>query len=156
MDCRTDCVHLVIRTPTSLSDDIKLTGMAYIQGHIELEDENNVYLIAFHTYTLSKISWNKHTRSCKRNIFKIKPRTANSGFSFGVIGEKYTINDELCPSFILFTSSAEIVLGVVIEDSIKFWSISHEMSHVYSASFSDELGLLYLNSQNSSGFYTVN
>lgn len=136
-------------------DDLQLTGMNYIQGHIQLEDENNVHLIAYHNDSVSKISWNKHTRSCKRNIFKMKTRSAFSGFSFGTNGEKYTINDELCPSFVLFSASGEFILGVLIEDSIKFWSISHEISQVYSASFSDELGLLYLNSQNSSGFYTV-
>lgn len=136
-------------------DNIKLAGINYISGHLEVEDEINVHLIAFHNDVVSKISWNKLTRSCKNSIFKIKTKAVNNGFSFGVIGEKYTINDELCQSFLLFNSSSEIILGVLLEDSIKFWSISHELSPVFSASFSDELGLLYLNSHSSSGFYTV-
>ena len=154
-NCRENCVHLVIRASISVCDNIKLPGMNYIQGHVEIEDETHVHLIAFHNDTVSKISWNNLTRSCKRSIFKIKTRSVNCSFSYGVIGEKYTINDVLCPSFILFSSVAEIVLGVLIQNSIKFWSISHEISPVCSASFSDELGLLFLNSQNSSGFYTV-
>lgn len=129
--------------------------MNYISGHFEVEDEINVHLIAFHNDIVSKNSWNKLTRSCKNSIFKIKTKAVNNSFSFGVIGAKYSINDELCQSFLLFNSSSEIILGVLIDDSIKFWSISHELSPVVSASFSDELGLLYLNSHSSSGFYTV-
>ena len=122
-------------------DDLQLTGMNYIQGHIQLEDENNVHLIAYHNDSVSKISWNKHTRSCKGTFSKWKPDMHFPDSLSESTGKKYTINDELCPSFVLFSASGEFILGVLIEDSIKFWSISHEISQVYSASFSDELGL---------------
>lgn len=131
-----------------------MTDLFCIQGHIEIDDENHFHLIAYNNDLVSKISWNKHTRSYIKSIFKIKSKAVDYFFSCAIVGEKYTINDEICPSFLLF-SSTEIILGVLIEGSIKFWYISHDISAVESASFSEDIGLFYLNSRNSSGFYTV-
>lgn len=132
-----------------------ISGLKTIQGHLEFSDETNFTFLAFEDDKISKIEWNRALHSYRQSIYKIKTRSASSAISFMISGENYLINDAICQSIILFTASSEIMIGILIEDSIKFWSFTCDTSAVDSAVFSEELGLLYLNSHEKSGFFSV-
>lgn len=136
-------------------DDIKLHGIISIQGHLEFEYESFIEFIAFDGDVISKIIWNKISHSHTQNIFKINTRIPNNRITCMIVGDKYTINDENCPSFLIFTAFSEIFLGVLLEDSIKFWAVNSEVSCVESAVHFEE-GYVFMNAQEKSGFYTVN
>lgn len=111
--------------------------------------------IVFNCDLISKITWNKISRSHSQNFYKIKTRYNSNMLASIIAGEKYIINDVTCSSFILFSASSEVILGVLIEDSVRFWTVNCETSSIESALYSEEMGLLYLNSREKSGFYTV-
>lgn len=104
---------------------------------------------------VSKITWNKISRTHVQSIYKIKTRSNSTVLTAIVAGEGYVINDTVCPSFILFYASSEVILGVLIEDSVKFWTLNCDLPSIESAFFSEELGLYYLSAWEKSGFYTV-
>ena len=111
--------------------------------------------IIFDGDLISKVTWNKVSRTHNQNVYKIKTRHNSKMLAFIIAGEKYIINDVMCPSFILFYTSSEVILGVLVGDSVKFWTVNCETSSIESALYSEELSVLYLNSQEKSGFYTV-
>lgn len=132
-----------------------MTGLKTFQGHIVFEDKIKIDFILFDDDLISKVTWNKVSRTHSQNLYKIKTRQTNNFLAFIIAGEKYIINDDICSSFILFSASSEVILGVLIEDSVKFWTLNCETSSIESAQFSEELSLFYLNSHEKSGFYTV-
>lgn len=136
-------------------DNLELSGAKIIQGHVEFEDETKVDFILFDGDLVSKITWNKISRSHVQNIYKIKIRSNSTALTAIVAGESYVINDAVCPSFILFFASSEVILGVLIEGSVKFWTLSCDLPPIESAAFSEELGVYYLNAWEKSGFFTV-
>jgi hypothetical protein len=136
-------------------DNIKLTGISNIQGHLEFDSEYCIEFVIFDGDTISKIIWNKASRSHTQNIFKINMRTPHNKISLITQGDNYTINDVMCPSFLIYTTFSEIFLGVLVEDVIKFWAVNSDVSVVESAVFCEE-GRLFMNARERSGFYSVN
>lgn len=102
-----------------------------------------------------KLDWDGLTRNFKQTCYKLKTRSGPSKITFIIPGEEYTINDYDCSSMIIFTDSSEILLGILIEDSIKFWTLSHDLEIVNSANYSKELGALFIHSSIMSGIFSV-
>lgn len=136
-------------------DNIELMTLKTIQGFVFFEDDMKIDFILFDGDLVSKVTWNKISRTHNQNVYKIKTRHNSKILAFIIAGEKYIINDVICPSFILFSASSELILGVLVEDSAKFWTMNCETSSIESALYSEEMSLLYLNSREKSGFYTV-
>lgn len=136
-------------------DSIELSGLQSIQGHISFEYGAKIDFIAFNGDLLSKTTWNKASRSHIQSIYKIKTRYSCNVLASIIAGEKYMINDVACPSFILFSASSEVTIGVLIENYVKFWTVNCETFCIESALYSEEMCVLYLNSREKSGFYTV-
>ena len=136
-------------------DRVELTYFKTIQGHIVFEDEFEINLIIFDGEYLAKVAWNKVSRTNSQAFYKIKSRQNFIMPAFIITGEKYIINDALCSSFLIFSANSDIFLGVLIEESVKFWTVTCETSSIESALYSEELGLFYLNSREKSGFYAV-
>jgi hypothetical protein len=132
-----------------------LSGLKTIQGQIIFEDDTKIDFIVFNGDLISKVTWNKVSRTHNQNFYKIKMRHKNNILAFIIAGEKYIINDDICSSFIIFSASSEVILGVLIEDTVKFWTVNCEISSIESALYSDEMSLLYFNSREKSGFYIV-
>lgn len=131
-----------------------MTALNSIQGHLEFECESHVEFIVYEGDIISKIAWKKASRSYVQSVFKINARTPKSKISFIISGDNYTINDSICPSFLIFSTFSEILLGVLIEDLIKFWVVNSDIPVVESAVFFEE-GRLFMNAQEKSGFYNV-
>lgn len=152
-------MHLIIWSHTDIAspkilDDIRLTAVNSVQGHLEFDFESHVEFIAFDGDMISKIIWNKISHSHIQSVFKINVRSLNSKISFIITGDKYTINDIVCPSFLIYTTFSEIFLGILIEDSIKFWVVNSDIPVVESAVFFED-GRLFMNAREKSGFYLV-
>ena len=151
---RKSSLALSERVSWNLIDDIRFTGISGFQGHLEFENESHIEFIIFDEDKISKITWNKSSRSHVQSIFKINSRASNYRISFLITGDCFTINNILCPSFMIYSVSSEIFLGVLIEDSIKFWTISSDAARIESAIVFEE-GRLYMNAGERSGFYMV-
>lgn len=136
-------------------NEISVPGIECVYGNIESFSEDTVDFICFEGDVISKLTYNLVSNAYKTTIFKIKSRTAKNHITLITFAEKYVINDVTCPSFLIFTKSSEVFLGVLLESSIKFWSVACDANNVESALFSEELGLLFLNSRERSGFYSV-
>lgn len=138
-------------------DTISLKGHRIIQDCICYAEDGlfNFLCLDFES-SLLKVSYNFNTRNHQVAVFKIRSRGLHPQFISCIWGQKYVINDVLCPSFIVFTSSSsELLLGIITEDSIKFWNLNCDLARVESAIFSEELNLFFMSSSDKSGYFSI-
>ena len=126
-----------------------------IMGHIEFENSDFIEFLSFGSQYIIRVSWGKDLNAFKQSSYKINTSRSSDFIVNLVAGEKYSINDVICPSFLIFTKYCEAFIGIMIEDTIKFWSISCDLATIDNSLFCEELELFVLNSRVKSGFYSV-
>lgn len=137
------------------TDSVEINGLLCMTGGLVIRSEINLSFLCYNHDIIVKLDWDILTRNFKQNCYKLKIRSGTSRITLIIPGEEYTINDYDCSSVIIFTDASEILLGIFIEDTIKFWALSHDIEYVVSANYSKELGALFIHSTVKSGIYAV-
>jgi len=129
--------------------------IGFLHGHTEFQNAENIEFLVFESDNIIRVTWDKSSHCFKQFPYKIKMSRCSDYIVNMVSGEKYSINESTCPSFLAFTKCSEVFLGIIIEDTIKFWSVSCDLRVVESSIFCEELDIFFLSSRDKSGFYSV-
>ena len=136
-------------------DTIEINGLLTMTGSLLIRSDINSSFLCYNHDIIVKLDCNFSTRNFKQTCYKLKTRSGPSRITLIIPGEEYAINDCDCSSMIIFTDASEIFLAIIIEESIKFWALSHNLAIVESANYSKELGALFIHSTNKSGLFSV-
>lgn len=113
-------------------------------GYIAVDDDCIIYA----TFSTTNYRF-------KSSVFRIRNRSSFKPFSLIMSGPSYILNDSTCPSFLLFGSDGEVIMGIIYAETIKFWNVSSELADVQAGTYSDDSGLFFCSSLSKSAFMEV-
>jgi hypothetical protein len=135
------------------ADALFIPELAFPEHVLDLVHGNSMHWILIEGPRTVQVTWTSQ-HHFTRSVYSFK-EGRHDGFQSCCAGSLYNVDGSDCPSFFIFTSGRDAVLGIVLEDRLRFWNVDCDVPGASAAVYMETFGMLYLSSVDEAAFVNV-